>query len=246
MADIQTFNTSHIYSINDDTLRSIVQLLWLWKAKDGIKIVQRAINGLGGNITIDGWFGAESVQAINSLNPNGLESRLSKEINYLKENRDPYYITIAKQEIGVKETKGKKHNKRVVQYHSTTYGKYKNDEVPWCGSFINWVMLQSGVTKTVAYPERAKAWIDFGFGLHQPTHGAIAIKNRSGGGHVCFVVGKSENGKYLYCLGGNQGDAVTVKKYKKSIFTNFRLPFGQEYIALDTYTGHHASSTSEA
>lgn len=242
----KTFNTSHIERIHNNDLRASIQLLWLWKAKKGIKIVQRLINDAGGNLKVDGWFGSKSVQAINSIDPLEISIPLLNKIDRFEETADPYHVTIAKAELGVKETKGHKHNKRVVEYHSTSTGKYKNDEIPWCGSFVNWVMLQSGITKTVKYPERAKAWKDFGTVIYEPTLGSIAIKNRRGGGHVCFVVGESKNSKSLYCLGGNQGDAVTIKKYKKSAFTDFRLPPGQDKIALNTYSGNSISSTSEA
>ena len=140
---------------------------------------------------------------------------------------------------------GKKHNKRVLKYHATSSGKYKNDEVPWCGSFVNWVMLEAGYTKTVKYPERAKAWRKFGKSVSQPTLGSIAVKTRKHGGHVTFVIGKSKDGKYLYCLGGNQGNAVSIRKYKKSVFTDFRIPNNYDYIALSVYTGDASNAGTE-
>jgi hypothetical protein len=56
--------------------------------------------------------------------------------------------------------------------------------------------------------------------------------SREGGGHVCFIVGQS-GGHYL-CLGGNQGDAVTIAAFPKSRITNTRWPSSvpQSHIAL--------------
>lgn len=75
---------------------------------------------------------------------------------------------------------------------------------------------------------------------------SLSLKNRKGGGHVCFVVGKSRGGKYLYCLGGNQGDAVSIGKYRKNVFTDFRLPKGQKHIALEVYKQNVQLAQSES
>ena len=240
------FNKLHIEQLTDEGLRSLIQALWMWKAKQGIKIVQNAINNLGSNIAVDGWLGDKSIEEIKKYGGVRIHGAIANEISNLSEVKDPPWITIARKELGVKEIKGRKHNKRVIKYHSTTYGKYKNDEVPWCGSFVNWVMLESGITETVKFPERAKSWKNFGVIIDKPTHGCIAIKSRMGGGHVCFVVGKSKKGKYLYCLGGNQGDAVTIRKYRADAFSDFRLPMHSRKIALSTYKSSAASSGSEA
>ena len=45
-------------------------------------------------------------------------------------------------EIGQKEIKGAEHNSRIIEYHATT-GGFKNDETPWCASYVNWVIKES-------------------------------------------------------------------------------------------------------
>ncbi len=47
---IKTFNQSYILGIEDIGIQNMVRTLWQWKAKEGIKIVQRAINSLGKKI----------------------------------------------------------------------------------------------------------------------------------------------------------------------------------------------------
>lgn len=243
---IKNFNQSRILSIEDIGIQNLVRTLWQWKAKEGIKIVQRAINSLGENLKVDGWLGDKSIGALNRVNSMKINGALLYELSILSESKDPHYITIARNELGVKEIKGKKHNKRVLQYHATSMLKYENDEESWCGSFINWVMKEAGYKKTVRVPERAKAWKKFGKSVSEPTLGSIAVKSRKGGGHVTFVIGKSKGGKYLYCLGGNQGNAVTIKKYKKSEFTDFRIPNNYEPISLAVYTGNATNAGTEA
>lgn len=171
-----------------------------------VKDLQSYILESGGQLPrfgVDGDLGGETKTAIDSL-------------------RLPKYLKVALKEVGTKEYAGSADNPDIVKYHSTTAGKYKDDEVPWCGSFVNWVMLQDGHT-TVKFPERAKAWADFGIGVDEPLVGSIAVKSRRGGGHVCLVIGKTKDG-YLLCVGGNQNDAVNIKKYHPSAFFSFRVP----------------------
>ncbi len=240
---IKTFNLEHIYKIENAALQLPVLLLWESKGKEGIKIIQRVLNRNGEDLKVDGWLGDKSIESINSFTyANKLIRALTSVIS--KPMVEPTYITIGKQELGVHETRGKRHNQRVLKYHATTFGKYKTDEVPWCGSYVSWVMLEAGYNVNIRYPERAKAWKKFGVKVDEPSLGTIAVKSRRKGGHVCFVVGQSKDGRYLYCLGGNQNDAVTIGKYKRSVFTDFRLPKGIDKIDLPIYK-HGKPVTSE-
>ena len=72
-----------------------------------------------------------------------------------------------------------------------------------------------------AYWYRALAYIDGGAELLRPAYGCVAIKTRQGGGHVCFVVGKTSTGD-LVCIGGNQNNMVSYAIYKRSDFEQFR------------------------
>ena len=86
-------------------------------------------------------------------------------------------------------------------------------------------MKKAGYDKDIPkWPARAKSWLKFGKSAGRPVLGSIAVKSRKGGGHVCFVVGQDPSGDYLYCLGGNQSDAVNIKKYPKRVFLDFRIP----------------------
>jgi uncharacterized protein (TIGR02594 family) len=130
-------------------------------------------------------------------------------------------------EIGVHEIKGGMHNKRVIEYMQVTkWGKWvHDDETPWCAGFIGWCMVQAGYEDLIPrYSLGAKSWLHFGISAHKPVLGAIAVKSRKGGGHVGFVVGISRGGKYLYILGGNQGDKVSVRKYPAHVWIDFRIP----------------------
>ncbi len=173
-----------------------------------VRELQKLLNNNGAHIVVDGDLGRYTKAAIEDLDI-------------------PRYLKIAMGEIGTKEIKGSAaHNKRVLEYHSIS-GGFSTDEVPWCASFVNWVMLQSGVQKTANYPARAKSWGDFGVAIQFPKVGAIAVKTRIGGGHVGFVV--AVRGNSLYLLGGNQSDEVNIRRYRVQDFVTFRMPRDEQH-----------------
>ena len=167
-----------------------------------VEELQTLLNQQGAKLGIDGWLGNETKKAISSL-------------------KIPYYLKVALLEVGTKEIHGTLNNPRIIEYHKVS-GGFSNDEVPWCGSFVNWVMLQSNYD-TVKTPARAKSWLNFGVETDYPMPGSIAVKSRTGGGHVCFVLGYNKDGKLL-CVGGNQNDEVNIKAYDKLAFLEFRVP----------------------
>lgn len=110
-------------------------------------------------------------------------------------------------------------NPRIIEYHATTKLKATSDEVPWCSSFVNWVMAQAKypTTKSAA----AKSWLEYGREAI-PQFGVIAVFRRKGGHHVGFYVG--ETATAVRILGGNQSNEVSVRLYKKADLIGYRLP----------------------
>jgi uncharacterized protein (TIGR02594 family) len=173
--------------------------------KNTVKQLQNYLLQMGAKLPkfgADGDLGGETKAAIDSLEV-------------------PEYVKIALKEVGIYEIVGKLHSARVLEYQATTAGKYTDDETPWCGAFISWVMKQAGIAHGIKVPERAKEWINFGYAVNEPTVGSVAVKSRVGGGHVCIVVGQHPNGK-LYCLGGNQNNEVNIALYDRNVFEAFR------------------------
>lgn len=127
------------------------------------------------------------------------------------------WIAIAREEVGVKEITGKDHNPKIIEYHSFTSGNFKDDETPWCSSFVNWVMSQVGIKGTNS--AGAYSWKNWGKKLDKPAYGSLAvIVNKNGTGHVGFVVAVTKNNN-LVILGGNQKDEVRYSIYKNKNFT---------------------------
>lgn len=130
---------------------------------------------------------------------------------------DRFYNT-AKGEMGINEFPGKKHNKRVLEYHDTTSLDAPDDETPWCSSFVNWVVRKCGLKGTNS--AAAKSWMKWGKELKKPVKGCIVVFSRKGGNHVAFY--DHEDANYIYVLGGNQSNSVNISAYAKSRLLGYR------------------------
>jgi len=132
----------------------------------------------------------------------------------------PYDYAI--DEIGVKEIKGEKHNARILEYHKYTNLNASTDEVPWCAAFVNYCLIKAGIEGT--NKPNAKSFLDWGISNPFPKRGDIVVFWRdsidSWKGHVGFYVDEDE--EYIYCLGGNQDDSVSIKGYEKEKVLDFR------------------------
>lgn len=129
------------------------------------------------------------------------------------------WIAEARKYVGLREIKGSKHNPTIISWLDSLKAWWKEDETAWCGTFIAHCLKASGVV-TPKFWMRALDYSNYRTKLDKPAYGCIAVKKRSGGGHVTFVVGKTSTGK-LVCLGGNQGNMVCYALYNESDFEDF-------------------------
>lgn len=147
---------------------------------------------------------------------------------------EPVWLRVALQEQreGVKEVAGPGDNPRIVEYHMATSGRFQDDEVPWCSSFVNWCMDQAGVSKTNS--ARARSWLAWGKRISYPPIGAVTVLQRGVGpqpgpdvikapGHVGFYLGHAD-AKNILLLGGNQGNAVSIRTYPGTAVLGFHWP----------------------
>lgn len=129
------------------------------------------------------------------------------------------WIAEARKHIGLKEFKGSANNPVITSWLDKLKAWWKEDSEPWCGVFVAYCLQTAGVT----FPRhwyRALDYLNYGTKLIRPAYGCVAVKQRKGGGHVCFVVGQTKEGK-LVCLGGNQNDMVCFALYDKEDFDAF-------------------------
>lgn len=136
----------------------------------------------------------------------------------------PKWYDLARKEIGTKEVPGKGDNPKVVRYYADAgFSGIKHDSVAWCAAFANAMLERSGVKGCNSLT--ARSFLKWGKKLDRPVEGCIVVfkrGNSSWQGHVAFFV--KESNKYVTVLGGNQADAVNVRRYSKSKFLGYRWP----------------------
>lgn len=133
------------------------------------------------------------------------------------------WMGIAKGEMGIKEIPGSKENPRIIEYHSKTSGAFSSDEVPWCSSFVNWVLNTAGYNTTRS--AMARSWLSWGVPLQKPKFGCVVVLTRGKSktsGHVGFFIKK--NMFTIELLGGNQSNQVKISKYYTWQVLGYRYP----------------------
>jgi len=144
----------------------------------------------------------------------------------------PKYLEIARNEIGQVEKRGGE-NPRIIEYHSTTTLKAREDEVAWCSSFVNWCITKAGLKGTNS--AAAASWLSWGQRITTPTIGCITvIKQRTkghdsatgstSGFHVGFFLEIKEG--RIFLLGGNQSDSVKISSFGLASYeiVGYRVP----------------------
>jgi uncharacterized protein (TIGR02594 family) len=145
------------------------------------------------------------------------------------------WMPIALKEENVREIPGEKHEKRILEYHATTSGKFEDDETAWCSSFANWVFLQAGIRGTNS--AAARSWLDWGISIPTPEYGCLVVIPRTNDpkkGHVGFYL-KQRAG--FYCLlGGNQKNMVCREWFAANALS-FRWPSMGDVIGQKSFSG---------
>jgi uncharacterized protein (TIGR02594 family) len=136
----------------------------------------------------------------------------------------PLYIAAALGEIGViEDTRPYKSAKRIEEYHAATTGGAMPDDVPWCSSFLCWCMERAGIRSTRS--KAAASWLRWGAAC-APRPWAVCVfgklhEDARGTGHVALSLGLTS--KYVYVIGGNQQNAVTIAQRATSEVLAWRI-----------------------
>ena len=123
----------------------------------------------------------------------------------------PDHVAIALSQVGVVEIPGAKSHPAIESYHAVTAAGAAPDSVPWCSSFMCWVMEQAGFRHTRS--KRAASWRDWGVSCPPTRLGALLFFGAKdpaagGSGHVGLSLGVT--GSDVFLLGGNQRDRVDI------------------------------------
>jgi uncharacterized protein (TIGR02594 family) len=142
--------------------------------------------------------------------------------------RPDEWLKIAIAEKGVKERAGDEDNPRIIEYLKTVelgdaFAEL-HDEIAWCAAFVNWTMIQAGISGTNR--PNALSWLSWGRPLSTPEKGCIVVMKRGHEawmGHVGFYMGS--HGNFINVLGGNQSNMVCEQLYKIDLVRGFRMPY---------------------
>lgn len=133
------------------------------------------------------------------------------------------WVSAARSMLGLREIAGPKHNPRILDMWAAAKASwFKDDETPWCGAFMALVMIQCNIVPPKE-AVRAISWATWGKAC-KPQVGAVGVKQRTGGNHVFMIIGKTADGLYYKCLGGNQGNMVSIIDIMVSQVTAVRWP----------------------
>jgi uncharacterized protein (TIGR02594 family) len=137
---------------------------------------------------------------------------------------EPAWLVVARSDIGIREIPGAPTEPRIAGWLKKLGALWSDDATPWCGTACAAWMAAAGMPIPKHW-YRARAWLDWGETLAAPALGCVVIYARTGGGHVGLVVGANKFG-HLMTLGGNQGDAVSIRPFEMSRVLGYRWPAG--------------------
>lgn len=134
----------------------------------------------------------------------------------------PKWMQIASKELGQKETDP---YSRVHEYFETCGVVPDVRGTPWCRYFVNHCLKKAGWSPPL--DGMARGLLSWGDPVTDPKVGDLIILWRGTHddgvtGHVGFFV--KWDGRYVYLLGGNQGDAVTEAKFDRKKIIGIRRP----------------------
>jgi len=145
-------------------------------------------------------------------------------------------IKTASEQLGQKEISGPEHNLTIVNYAQACGFEWVNDdETPWCSIFVNWVAHKCKLKRS--NKANARSWLLIGEKVDStPEPGDVVVfwreSPQSWKGHVGFFFGYSQDGSRVYCLGGNQGDQVSISAYPTNTVLGFRRLVSSNLISL--------------
>lgn len=129
--------------------------------------------------------------------------------------------------ISINGNKGLKY--RIEDYHLEGANKKYTSKDPWCMSFVAYIFKKSinFTVQTASTDEFSNKYLNEFKNTDKPYYGSVVYFKKynneneyTGHGHVGFVIGTSNDKKYIYCLGGNQSNMIKISRYR---VPNFKL-----------------------
>ena len=175
---------------------------------------------------IGGLFGKKKKEPVGPGDKDPADQPTTKVTDTFSGWQAKAWMVTASSQMGIKEIRGRKHNKQILKFHASTSLKASTDEVPWCASYTGWVLETCGVPSTRS--ARARSYEKWGIPIEKK-YGAVAVfwrsSKSSGKGHVGFYIKDDPDrpGNVLI-LGGNQSNMVKISSYPEDRILSYRWP----------------------
>lgn len=140
---------------------------------------------------------------------------IPEKYKYLNNIELPRMVNIALDQIGTKEVLGTGNDATILSWAKELgiSNTYNADSIAWCGLFVALVVKRSGRIP-VDKPLWARSWAKWGIRQSVAMLGDVLVFSRDAGGHVGIYI--AEDKDCYHVLGGNQSDAVTITRIKKT------------------------------
>lgn len=131
--------------------------------------------------------------------------------------------------LGVKEIPGAPANKWIQLFNGFCRDLSKaakaTDEVAWCAAFAAYCLEMAQCEST--HSARARSYEKWGLELEQPRWGSVMVfsapERGPAAGHVAFYT-RHLSATLVECLGGNQGNSVSLAPFAVSQIVSIRTP----------------------
>ena len=145
---------------------------------------------------------------------------------------DPVLLKRAFADFGLSEIEGQQHSPRVLElFKLAGHPEIHDDETAWCAAAVGGWLKEAGLPNTGSLA--ARSYVNYGDPCPMSKHiprGAIIVWPRGAPPHGHVNVCLDDDGTFLTCIGGNQGNGrgggVTISREAKAHALAARWPKG--------------------
>lgn len=155
-------------------------------------------------------------------------------------SNEPAWLLAARADLdaGVKEVPGKKAHPRIIEMYETVGLAHSGDDTDaWCGCAAGTWLKESGYPmppnaygakqfETYGMAVKPDEWQPGDIGVFYRTK----LREKDWRRHVTLIIGETKT--HFECLGGNQGDGVSIAKFAKKDLSAIRRPVAATAKAL--------------
>lgn len=197
--------------------------------EETVMILQTRLNERGEKLVVDGDGGPKTRAALDRQLPGSTPAlkTVTPPVSLPAQTlRSQHHYARAKEYLGLKEQSGPGTHPKIKEMLALAPSWLDQDDskTAWCGLFRGYIghLCATGMP---ADHYRAAAWANWGVAvpLNNPAawqRGDTIIMRRTGGNHVALL--DRVEGNKVYCLGGNQSNAVTIAPFDLSLITAVR------------------------